>query len=191
MLVPMKHHTVNQIALLLIFVLGCFAASDDLVEFTVVDRIHFAVPGNWPVIANKSTSEKTVFAFQVPNAADAGTSDSTNLSIISISLKREQDREAFNKNQSRTDHKAQEKRLVEGWRCSTFSATQATTPYVVWDCYRIIEDSGVSVRIAWPQLPKNPADYDKQMETVLSRFLASVGPFKGVPKPGVLRRSEN
>lgn len=148
-------------------------------------------PGNWPVIASKSTSEKTVFAFQVPNAADAGTSDSTNLYIISTFLKREQDKEAFNKNQSRTDHNAQEKKLVEERRCSSFSATQGTTPYVVWDCYRIIEDSGVSVRMAWPHLPKNPADYDKQMETVLSRFLTSVGPFKSVPKSGVMRRSEN
>jgi hypothetical protein len=62
---------------------------------------------------------------------------------------------------------------------------------LVWDCYRIIDESGVSVRIAWPHLPKNPADYDNQMQTILSNFLTSVGPFKGVPKSGVLRRQEN
>jgi hypothetical protein len=187
----MNRQTIKQIALLLLLVVGCLATSDDLVEFTVVDRIRFAVPSNWPVTASKSTAEKTVFAFQIPNAADDGTSDSTNLSIISTFLKSEQDKEAFNKKQSRTDHGAQEKKIAEGWRCSSFSAAQGTTPYVVWDCYRIIDESGVSVRIAWPHLPKNPADYDNQMHTILSNFLTSVGPFKGVPKSRVLRRQEN
>jgi hypothetical protein len=182
MLAPMKRHSINQIGLILLLVVSCLAASDDLVEFTVVDRIHFAVPGNWPVIASKSTKQKTVFAFQVPNAADAGTSDSTNLSIISTFLRRGQDKEAFNKNQTHTSHSAEEKKLVEGWRCSSHSATQGTTPYVVWDCHRVIADSGVSVRMAWPQLPSNPTDYDNHMEAVLSRFLTSVGAFNGMPK---------
>jgi hypothetical protein len=35
--------------------------------------------------------------------------------------------------------------------------------------------AAVFVRIAWPHLPRNPSDYDKQGETVLSDFLTSVG----------------
>jgi hypothetical protein len=165
----------------------------DVVDFTIVDRVQFSVPGDWPVIASKSTSEKTVFGFQIPNAADKGTSDSSNLSIIATDLRAAQDRDAFQKQVSGTDHNAQEKDLVEGWGCSTFSAIQHSTQvqYVIWDCRRTIADCGVSVRIAWPHLPKNPPDYDKQMEMVLSNFLTSVGPFKGVPKSGVLRRQTN
>lgn len=54
---------------------------------------------------------------------------------------------------------------------------------------RIVADCGVSVRIAWPHLSKNPPDYDKQMETVLSPASSQVSaPFKGVPKSGILRR---
>jgi hypothetical protein len=169
------------------------APATDVVDFTIVDRVQFSVPADWPVIANKSTSEKTVFAFQIPNAADKGTSDSSNLSVIATDLKTAQDRDAFQKQAPGTDHNAQEKSLVEGWGCSTFSSIQRSTQtqYVIWDCRRIIADCGVSVRIAWPHLPKNPPDYDKQMETVLSNFLTSVGPFKGVPKSGVLRRQTN
>jgi hypothetical protein len=169
------------------------AAATDVVDFTIVDRVQFSVPADWPVIANKSTSEKTVFAFQIPNAADKGTSDSSNLSIIATDLKTAQDRDSFQKHASVTDHNAQEKILVEGWGCSTFLAIQHSTQaqYVILDCRRIIADCGVSVRIAWPHLPKNPPDYDKQMEMVLSNFLKSVGPFKGVPKSGVLRRQVN
>ncbi len=166
------------------------AAATDLVDFTIVNRAQFSVPADWPVIANKSTSEKTVFAFQIPNSADEGTSDSSNLSIVATDLKTAEDRDAFQAQPSSTDHNAQEKKLVDGWGCSTFSAVQhsSKTQYVIWDCRRTIADCGVSVRMAWPHLPKNPPNFDNQMETVLSNFLTSVGPFKGIPKSGVLRR---
>lgn len=171
--------------------LSATAGATDMVDFTIVDRVQFSVPANWPVIASKSTSEKTVFAFQIPNAADNGTPDSSNLSIVAKDLSNAQDEETFQKQSSVTDHDAQEKGLAEGWGCSTFSATQRSTQYVIWDCRRVISDCGISVRIAWPQLPKNPPDYDKQMEVVFTNFLRSVGPFKGVPKSGALRRQAN
>ena len=171
-----------QVILLLV---AAFAVASDYVEFTVVERIKFSVPADWPVIANKSSAEKTIFAFQIPNPADAEASDSSNLSIVSSYLKDAQDRSAFDKKPPSNDPKAQEQKSAEGWRCAKFSANQksTSTQYVIWDCTRIVADCGVSVRIAWPHLPKNPPDYDKQMETVLSDFLASVGPSKRLPKP--------
>jgi hypothetical protein len=165
------------------------AQATDLVDFTIVDRVQFSVPADWPVLASKSTSEKTVFAFQIPNSADTGTSDSSNLSLIATDLKSAQDRDAFQKQAPNANENTQEKNLVEGWKCSTFSAAQDSTQteYVIWDCRRLVSDSGISVRIAWPHLRNNPSNYDKQMETVLSSFLAHVAPFKGVPKSEVLR----
>jgi hypothetical protein len=166
------------------------ATATDLVDFTIVDRLQFSVPANWKVIASSSTTEKTVFAFQIPNAADESTLDSSNLSIIATDLKTAQGREAFLKQETRTDNHAQEKNLIDGWGCRTFSSMQGSTKsqYVIWDCRRVVDDCGVSVRVAWPHLPKNPADYDSQMETVFSDFLKGVVPFEGVPKSGVLRR---
>jgi hypothetical protein len=152
------------------------AVASDQVVFTIVDRVRFSVPGDWPVIASKSTPEKTVFGFQIPNPADKGTPDSTNLSIVSLYLKDTQDKDAFEKKSSSPDHPAQEKTVVDGWRCTTFSAMQKSTQYVALDCRRIVNDCGVWVRIAWPHLPKNPADYDKRMEAILSDLLASVVP---------------
>jgi len=179
----------------LVFAVGLLAPTGlatDITDFTIVNRVQFSVPANWSVIADTSTSEKTVFAFQIPNVADEGTPDSSNLSIIVTDLKTDQDREVFQK-QVPPNQSAQVKKLVEGWDCSTFSAFQhsSKTQYVIWDCRRIVADCGVSVRIAWPHLPKNTPDYDDQMEMVLSNFLTSVGPFKTVPKSGVLRRSVN
>jgi hypothetical protein len=161
------------------------------VDFTIVDRIQFSVPGNWPVIANRSTNEKTLFAFQIPNPADKGTPDSSNLSITAADLKTAQDKDSFQNEPASPDPSAQARKLVEGWACGVFSAMQKSTHYVIWDCRRLVADCGVSVRIAWPQLSKNPPDYDNQMEMVLSKLLTSVGPFKGVPESGILRRPVN
>jgi hypothetical protein len=168
------------------------AQSTDLVDLTIVGRVQFSVPGDWPVIADKSTSEKTIFAFQIPNAADEGTSDSSNLSITATDLKSAEDRDIFQKQAPSANQTAQEKDLVKDWECSTFSATQRSTQteYVIWDCRRLIADCGIFVRIAWPHLQKNPPDYDKQMQLVLSSFLTHVGPYKGLPKSGVLRHPE-
>ena len=167
--------------LAVVLVAASLAAATDYVEFSVVERIRFSVPGDWPVIASKSTADKTVFAFQIPNHADEGTSDSSNLVITSVYLKNANDRDAFQK-RANADQAATEKKLVEGWRCASFSANQKSTEYVIWDCYRIVADCGLWVRIAWPHLPKNPTDYDVQMETVLSEFLLSVAPSKPLPK---------
>jgi len=154
------------------------AAATEQVVFTIVEGVQFSVPGEWPVIASKSTPEKAVFAFQIPNRADEGTPDSTNLSIVSSFLKGAKDREAFDKKAATPEHGAVDKPLIDGWGCRSFRANQEKTQYVDWDCYRVVADCGVFVRMAWPHLPKNPVDYDKQMEKVLSDFLTSIVPSK-------------
>ena len=177
---------------LLLCLVASLAAATDYVEFSVVERIRFSVPGNWPVISSKSTPEKTTFAFQIPNRADKKTSDSSNLVIVSSYLSNTQEKQDFEEKASTTENNAREQKVVEGWRCSTFTGMQKSTQYVVWDCYRMVADCGVKVRIAWPHLPKNPPDYDEQMEVVLSDFLNSVAPSKPVEptSKGVLRRNE-
>ena len=166
----------------LLFIAASMATATDYVEFSVVERIRFSVPGDWPVISSKSSAEKTVFAFQIPNRADKNTSDSSNLVIVSSYLANAQEKEDFEKQASTVENNAKEQKLVEGWRCSTFTGMQNSTQYVVWDCYHIVADCGVKVRIAWPHLPKNSPDYDEEMKVVLSKFLMSVLPTKALPK---------
>ena len=170
--------SLSKTVLLFLLFTSSVAVATDLVDFTIVDRIQFSVPSSWPVIASKSDAEKTVFAFQIPNKADKGTPDSSNLAIISLFFKDAEAKDTFEKKASNPENDAQERKLVDGWRCYTFSGMQGATQYVVWDCYGIVGDCGVSVRIAWPHLPKIPPDYDAQMEAVLSDFLMSVVPSK-------------
>jgi hypothetical protein len=84
-------------AVLLFIFSSSFAFATDKVTFTIVDRIQFVVPGDWPVIASKSAPEKAFFAFQIPNNTDEGTLDSTNLSIVSLYLKDAEAKEVFEK----------------------------------------------------------------------------------------------
>jgi hypothetical protein len=95
-------------------------------------------------------------------------------------LKNDTEKDAFKKKVSNPNRPAEEKKLIDGWLCRSFPAMQKSTEYVDWDCYRVVADCGVFVRMAWPHLPRNAAKYDKQMQTVLSEFLISVGPSKEV-----------
>ena len=166
---------VSRFALPLIYCLLTIPAStaSDRVVFSIVDRVQFSVPENWAVIASKSNANRTTFAFQIKNAADEGTNDSTNLAVNSYYLKDSGAKAEFEKKTIPQNPKAQKKKFADNWDCSSFSAEQGSTPYDVWDCFRTIDQCGIYVRIAWPHLPKNSPDYDEQMKTALRNILDS------------------
>jgi hypothetical protein len=164
---------IKAVVLCLLFAALPLPATDK-VTFTIFKRVQFMVPGDWVVISSMSGPEKTVFAFQIKNPADKRTSDSTNLVIISYYLQDSAANADYQKRMSPQDEKAEKKELAENWNCSTFSRKQGSTPYEIWDCNRIVSECGVSVRMAWPHLPKNPPDYDARMKTALVDVLDSV-----------------
>ncbi len=165
----------RSFVLLWIIFTAPLSSAGDKVDFSIVDRIQFTVPGEWKVIASKSNATQTIFAFQIPNPADGGTPDATNLVLIAYNLTDSSANKAYAKKQSERGPGAKEANLVDGWDCSTFSAMQAATTYS--DCTRTFEKSGVFVRTAWPHLRKNSTDYDKIMETTLAEVLKSVVPY--------------
>lgn len=172
-------------AILLIALLAPLVSfATDKVEFSIVARVKFAVPGDWKVISSKSDAQVTVFAFQIPNPAEEGTPDSTNLAFIATDLKDRAAKSAFEKKASHREPNARDKKLVDKWDCTTFSGKQEVTTYEVWDCYRIVAECGVHVRIAWPHLPQNPPDYDKSMEAALKDLLETVAPTPNIPSAG-------
>jgi hypothetical protein len=156
-------------------------STDDRVRLTIVDRVAFTVPGNWAALITKSDAEKTVFAFQIPNPADEGTPDSTNVVVVSSHLANDDERAAFQKTANMPKDGPSQRSLTEGWQCWNFSAKQDKTPYQIWDCYRVINECGVHVRDSWPELPKNPSDFDQSMEVVLSELLQSFAPAQKIP----------
>jgi hypothetical protein len=126
-------------ALPLIYFLLTVAAStaSDRVVFSTVGSVQFSVPEDWAVIAAKSSANRTIFAFQIKNAADEGTDDSTNLAVNSYYLKDPGSKAEFEKKTVPQSPKAQKKKLADNWDCSSFAAEQGSTPYDIWDCFRI------------------------------------------------------
>jgi hypothetical protein len=164
------------VVLLCILVASAALCAGDRVVFSIYARIQFSVPSDWLVISSKSDTVNTVFAFQIPNPAEEGTPDSTNLVIVASDLKQPGAKTAFEKKASNPEQKAQKRKLADHWGCSSFSATQGSTEYEIWDCFRSVTDCGVYVRAAWPHLPKNPPEFDKTMGTRLAELLNSVAP---------------
>jgi len=150
--------------------------ADDRVDFTIVARVRFAVPGDWVVLTSKSDKNRTIFAFQIPNPADDKTPDSTNLTVQSYYLKDSASKVEFERKSPKQNPSAQERKLADQWDCASFQGSQGPTSYDVWDCHRTVGEAGIYVRLAWPHLPKNPSDYDQQMQSVLADVLASVVP---------------
>jgi hypothetical protein len=164
----------NQAVLLCFLLAAPSLTAADRVVFSIFARIQFSVPADWLVTASKSDGAKTVFAFQIPNPADEGTADSTNLVIVAYDLKDPAAAAEFKKKASKQDQRAKKKNLADNWVCWSFSEMQGSTVYDVWDCSRTVAECGVYVRMAWPHLQKNPPDHDKRMKAVLADLLASV-----------------
>jgi hypothetical protein len=158
-------------------------SAGEKVDFSIVGRIQFTVPGEWKVISSKSNAKQTTFAFQIENPADEETPDSTNLVLIAYDLNDDSAKKAYAKRESGRGPAATDAKLVDGWDCSTFSAMQASTSYSDWDCHRRIEGSGVFVRLAWPHLAKNAPDYDVDMKRALAEVLRSVVPYSSPTLP--------
>lgn len=152
-------------------------AADDSVDLSVVGSIRFTVPGAWKVITSKSGPTQTIFVFQIPDPADVGTPDSTNLALTTYNLKDPTMKNAFLQIQSNPNPASKPTDILDGWNCSTFSGAQRQTTYSVMDCSRSLEQVGIRVRIAWPHLTNNPSDYDDSMRSCLVNLLESVVPY--------------
>jgi hypothetical protein len=120
----------------------------------------------------------------VPNPADEGTSDSTNVAITIFDLDAEAARSA-----RAVVGKAYGPQPVtsqyKGWTVYTQEASQGATRYTIIDGVRELPDlhSAVAVRLAWPHLRANPSTYDADMSETYHRLLDSVSAASGAYSP--------
>ena len=70
-------------------------AAEDKVDFSIVGRIQFTVPGEWNAVSSKSNASRTTFGFQILNPADEGTPDSTNLVLVAYNLNHPPEKQSF------------------------------------------------------------------------------------------------
>lgn len=171
------------------------SANASIVEFTLISAtgyVHFAVPGEWSVIAMQSKPPVTVTAFQVANAADQKTADSSNAVVSVIDKDTEEGKRALSRVGKSYEGKV-EQHASAGWDCYSQTAHQNQTVYTILDARKDIAGETVTVRVAWPHLTGNAAGYDDRMQSVFNTMLSSIdgniGPYS--MKPGdVVRRPQ-
>jgi hypothetical protein len=165
------------------------------VRFTIMTAkgyVGFSVPKDWRVLSLQSKPPVATVAFLALNPADEGTPDSTNVSISLIQPDTDHGRSAL----SRVG-KSYEGDVVasshSGWECYSQSAHQKKTTYTILDATKSVADVIVSVRVAWPRLPKNPPSYDSEMRALFDSLLDAIEGNLGAyaTKPGeVVRRPD-
>jgi hypothetical protein len=148
---------------------------------------------HWSVLSMKTKTPVIEALFQIPNPADAGTPESTNLVIQFFPLASAEGRAAMAESPPRAGPEPARVETVGGWTVTRQRGTLRATTYSVVDARRELTGFAVKVRFAWPHLAKNPGDYDRQMESILRSVLETirehVGPY--VPREGeVIRRPE-
>jgi hypothetical protein len=140
--------------------------------FTTRGSVGFAAGETWSVIALQSFQPVMVTAFEVPDPADQGTKDSTNLAVMLFQP---------GSDQAKTKLSAMEQQdagapvqTYKGWTIYTREAKQGETPYTIKDAWAPTADVTCGVRLAWPRLASHTNDYDARMDALMKTFLDSV-----------------
>src|SRR5437879_6452320 len=121
-------HVSTQTALLVALAATLSGAADKVV-FTIYAEIQFAVPAEWQVVANKSDTKSTLFAFKIPNPAEEGTPDSTNLVLQAFYLKEPEAKARFEEKSKPQDPNARKGKVAAHWDCTSFTGKQGSTSY--------------------------------------------------------------
>jgi hypothetical protein len=178
------------ISILLLF-LTFPVLSIELKIVTPKGYVAFVVEDQWPVLNMQTKLPVTASVFQIPNNADVGSGDSTNLVINVYDPKSAQAKQALTKVGKQLGAKAPVVEVFNDWTMYWQEPVQGNTTYTLVDAKRSFENYIVSVRLAWPHLPGNPAGYDKQMYQTLRTVLGHIRVFTGAVTPNkdeVIRR---
>ena len=142
--------------------------------------VAYAVEGDWPVLSMQMQLPVAAAAFRIPNAADAGTTDSTNLAIVLYDLQSAEGRTAFKTPVKQYSPQAPQAQVKGPWTVYRQEAIQEGTYYTILDAKRKgVADVSVSVRMAWPHRESNPSGYDADMEARFWSFLQSIRGARG------------
>jgi len=155
------------------------AKGSSTVSFRLITQegsVRFAVPGDWAVLSVQSLPPGPTFAFQVPNPADQGTPDSTNISVTIFRLSdktADGARQVIGKAYGSAPPKISN---YKTWTIYTQEASQGQTAYTIVDGVHDDNhlDTAVAIRLAWPHLRRNAASYDADMQAQLRQLLDSV-----------------
>jgi hypothetical protein len=137
--------------------------------------VAFIVGDDWAALSVQSKLPVASAVYQIPNPADAGTPESTNLALVLYDLTTKRGQRRFASPVTMYGEGQPVESQIGAWTVYRQKGKQNGVPYTIVDAVRKdVGEVAASVRLAWPRLPGNDAKYDEQMEHTLRSFLASV-----------------
>lgn len=153
--------------------------------------VGFKANKDWDVLFLHTKLPIASVIFQIDNPADAGTPDSTNLGVFLIHPQYKKSKNYLkgignkygNSEVKIFNHNGWQIYKQESVQISKQGAFQVGTLYTVLDAKKSVADVIVYIRLAWPHLKNNPADYDEDMAATFYEVLASVEGGNGIYQP--------
>ncbi len=156
---------------------GAMLTPDGHTQFTLITPggyVGFAA-GDWAVLNIRGDMPAAGFDFQIPDAADKGTEESSNISIDLYQPDTRPARDAqaqFGKSLEPAGRPKKE--TYNGWTVYTQTIVSKGTPYTVVDAGSHQADVDVIVRLNWPHLPGQPGTNNADMRALLLKTLDSI-----------------
>lgn len=148
--------------------------------------------GDWAVIDIHGDPPAAGFDFQIPDPADQGTSDSTNIGIDVYQPDTREARNAqaqFGKSLEPAGRPKME--TYKGWTIYSQGVVAKGTPYSLMDAESREGDAVVIVHLNWPHLSGQPGMHNTDMRALMLKTLDSVtagtGPYTVQPGEAVRR----
>ncbi|MBW8880408.1 MAG: hypothetical protein JF615_02985 [Asticcacaulis sp.] len=173
---------------------GSIAAQPDAAHkqtiFTIVTNggfVRFPAGEDWTVLDMQPYMPVAAAVFQIPDSADAGTGDSSNMIV---GLYKPGDASADNGFAAIGQQLGETAPTIEthgAWRIYRQTAAQGETEYSILDARSRIADVNVGIRMAWPHLKDQPADHEDAMRTL---FLNELDGITGATGPYALQSDD-
>jgi hypothetical protein len=139
--------------------------------------VAFVVGDDWAVLSMKTKTPVSAAVYQIPNAADAETPESTNLVLMLYDLTTQAGRAEFEKPVPDYSENEPVESEYQGWTVYRHFGMQNDVEYTILDARRRDVGDGevaAGVRLSWPHLPDNREHYDAEMESTFRSFLTGV-----------------
>jgi len=159
----------------LLFWVNFSSADTELSIVTPKGYVSFIAADHWPVLEMQTQMPATLTVFKLPNPADEGTSDSSNLILQLFERGSEKEKTLFSAPVKQYGSSPPVTEQFKEWTITRQEDPQNKTVYSLWDARKTgIADVSVRVRLVWPHLTNNPANYEEQMEKIFVKFLMSI-----------------
>ncbi len=131
--------------------------------------------GDWAMLGVRGDMPAASFEFQIPDTADRGTGESSNITVALYQPDTRAGRDALAQfGKSLEPAGRPKKETYNGWTIYSQSVVAKGTPYSLVDAESRQADVDVIVRLNWPHLPGQSGTHNADMRALMLKTLDSV-----------------